>query len=366
MTYGYSLKTWNDSFALEREAKYFNYLTRHNNIKFTIVTYGDESDFDFASYFDSVEIIPIYSIFKKWNSKYINLIMSFYYPFKLRKSIIGKSFIIKQNQLLGSWVSITFKYLTKQPLFIRTGYDMYTFSVYENKSLVKRFLYLLLTTLSIKLCNIYTVSSMSDFLKLEKKLKITNNNFMILKNWVEQLEKNGLGSRKKQFVSVGRLEFQKNYKYLVNEFKNSPEPLIIYGSGSHEESLRELAKKNNTNLDIVKSIKNSKLMNELCNSMYFILPSYFEGNPKALLEAMSAGCIVFASKISNHEEIIEDGVNGFLFDLETNNLKEKIKKIEINKLDNISISAMKTINDTYSIQKIAAEEYQILLRMMYD
>ena len=24
MTYGYSLKTWNDSFALEREAKYFN------------------------------------------------------------------------------------------------------------------------------------------------------------------------------------------------------------------------------------------------------------------------------------------------------------------------------------------------------
>ena len=115
-----------------------------------------------------------------------------------------------------------------------------------------------------------------------------------------------------------------------------------------------------------KSIKNSKLMNELCNSMYFILPSYFEGNPKALLEAMSAGCIVFASKISNHEEIIEDGVNGFLFDLENNNLKEKIKKIEINKLDNISISAMKTINDTYSIQKIAAEEYQILLRMMYD
>ena len=41
-----------------------------------------------------------------------------------------------------------------------------------------------------------------------------------------------------------------------------------------------------------------------------------------MLEALSVGCIVFASNIKNHREIIQNGVNGFLFELDNNNLRK--------------------------------------------
>ena len=55
---------------------------------------------------------------------------------------------------------------------------------------------------------------------------------------------------------------------------------------------------------------------------YFISSSLFEGHPKTVIEAMSSGCIVFLSNIQNHSELITNGKDGFIFNLEENNLKK--------------------------------------------
>ena len=47
--------------------------------------------------------------------------------------------------------------------------------------------------------------------------------------------------------------------------------------------------------------------------------------PKLLIEAMANGCVAIASKINNHQELIENGINGHLFDLSGNDLSLKIK-----------------------------------------
>ena len=57
--------------------------------------------------------------------------------------------IIYTNQLLGSWVAYTFKKRLKIPLIVRTGYDLYEFSILENKSLIKRLFYKYLTHFSL-------------------------------------------------------------------------------------------------------------------------------------------------------------------------------------------------------------------------
>jgi glycosyltransferase involved in cell wall biosynthesis len=44
----------------------------------------------------------------------------------------------------------------------------------------------------------------------------------------------------------------------------------------------------------------------------FVFPSYREGLPVALMEAMAAGVPVVASRIRGNVDLIEDGVNGFL------------------------------------------------------
>ena len=75
---------------------------------------------------------------------------------------------------------------------------------------------------------------------------------------------------------------------------------------------------------------------------------------------MSNGCVVFASNIPNHNELIKNGVNGFLFELNSNNLN-KIFNSNINdmeKLSEISKSAFQYVDKNNSLQKMTFEEYK--------
>jgi glycosyltransferase involved in cell wall biosynthesis len=47
-----------------------------------------------------------------------------------------------------------------------------------------------------------------------------------------------------------------------------------------------------------------------------LLPSLWEGLPVAPMEAMSLGLPVVASKVRGNDEVVEDGVTGFLCEVE--------------------------------------------------
>ena len=154
---------------------------------------------------------------------------------------------------------------------------------------------------------------------------------------------------------------------MLNEFQNTNHKLVIYGNGTQKNVLLSNSIKNKVNLELVDSINNDDLINVLNESKFFILPSHFEGNPKSLLEAMSAGCIVFASNIENHKEVIEDGVDGFLFDLDEGSLFNKFENIKTfneKSLSDISLAATLKIKNHYSIEKIATEEKNIVLGLL--
>ena len=368
LTYGYSLETWSSSSALEREVKYFNYLSKNYGYKFHIVTYGNNEDTKFSDYFINATILPIGSITKIPKNKYLGFIKSFYYPFKIKKHINEKSNIVKQNQLLGSWVSIIFKYITNSKLFVRTGYDMYLFSKKENKKFLKILAYKLLTRLTIKFSDSYTVSSTSDMSFLEGNFN-SQTKAHLLHNWVESFEVGKISDRESTIISVGRLEYQKNYEFLIKELSNLRLELQIVGEGSRKDELINLAKKFNTNLQITQRIDNKELTRKFMNIKLFVISSHFEGNPKVLLEAMAAGCIVFASNIKNHSEIIDEGINGFLFELEENSFRNKILEIiqsmeeASDFLEKVSHSATQKIKTKYSLPIIAEEENRLLLEL---
>ena len=129
-TFDYSLMTWKQSGTLEKELNIYKEIAKKEKIEFIFLTYGDEGDLSLIN--ESIKIVPVYKYFKFSNNRFIRYLHSFLVPIKLRQQI-GSFDLIKQNQLLGSWTSIMFKLLYRKPLFIRTGYDMYKFSVYEKK-----------------------------------------------------------------------------------------------------------------------------------------------------------------------------------------------------------------------------------------
>ncbi|MGD9589062.1 MAG: glycosyltransferase family 4 protein [Pyrinomonadaceae bacterium] len=69
-------------------------------------------------------------------------------------------------------------------------------------------------------------------------------------------------------------------------------------------------------------------LEELDRADIFVLPSiYGEGLPMAILEAMSAGCVVIASEMASVAEVIRDGSNGYL--IEPGNTPQLISRLKL-------------------------------------
>ena len=187
-------------------------------------------------------------------------------------------------------------------------------------------------------------------------------------NWVEYIKSSldDFDSRKNQSIlSVGRLESQKNYKFIIETLSNTDIELDIIGTGSMENELIQLANNVNTKLNLYKNLPNTELMEVYKKYKFFILPSIFEGNPKVLLEAMSTGCIPMVSNIKNNTEIIDDGFNGYVFNLDTNG-QDKIINLLNNENDfnKISENAIDTIKTRFSLDKIATQEMNDLQKLI--
>lgn len=358
-TFGYSLKLWSDSKILERELSIYRELNNKYGLNFTFLTYGDRFDKDFLKEESWIEVIPIYEYFKKPKSKLVAYFQTFLIPFKF-KNRLKKISIIKQHQILGVWVSVLLKLLVKCPLYVRTGYDMHLFAKYENKSKLIQFLYFIINQLGIAFSNIYTVSNSFDYDNTKNKY-FYSSNIEIRTNWIFENKLMPFQSRHKdKVICVGRLEKQKNYFEIIENFKDSNYQIHIYGEGSLNKQIKSLSEKFNTDLLLMGTVDNYELSNKLSEYKYFITSSFFEGNPKSVMEAMGAGCVVIASNIVNHRDLINNKENGILYNIGSDELIKTIIEIDNNpdEAEKISKKAYETSLSRFNLPIVAKKEYE--------
>jgi len=125
---------------------------------------------------------------------------------------------------------------------------------------------------------------------------------------------------KKPFILfVGRLTKRKGADILIKAFarvsnKLTEYKLIIVGDGEEKTKLKNLVKKLNIEnyVSFMSNIPMSLLREIYAKASIFVLPSRGEGFPLSLLEAMSSGCAVIATKISGVVDVIDNGKNGLL------------------------------------------------------
>jgi glycosyltransferase involved in cell wall biosynthesis len=361
LTYGYSLKTWSDSGQLAREMRHFEAIKSENEkIKFKIFSYGDDNDFEYIEK-DFIEVVSVYKYIKKSNYKIVNFIKSFFIKKILREVDLDKSELVIQNQLLGSWVSYLFKKNLNLPLIIRTGYDMFEFSINESKNISKKLFFKYLTKKSLDKCDLYTVTSLCDKEFLLKNFSnINSSKIKIRSNWVDSKENIQINNKNivNNIVSVGRIEEQKNYELIIRSLQGTNFELDIFGEGSLKEDLVNLANELNVNINFLGIVNNEILVQKLQHYKFYISSSKFEGNPKSVLEAMSAGCIVIASKIKNHLEFLNID-NSILFDQNIKSLKETIMnldKISQRREDDLISNSVETIKNSYNLNDLVKKE----------
>ena len=116
--------------------------------------------------------------------------------------------------------------------------------------------------------------------------------------------------------SVCVLRHEKNLPLLLRSFRELSHPslkLLIVGSGALEQELKALANE----LGIAARTHFEPARQDV-ERWYramdiFVLPSYSEAFPNAVLEAMASGCATVASAVGGIPELITEGENGLLF-----------------------------------------------------
>lgn len=119
----------------------------------------------------------------------------------------------------------------------------------------------------------------------------------------------------------------KNVAGVIMAIPKSAE-LWVVGDGSEKANLERLAKELGKSVIFFGRVNNQQAREIMKKSDVFILNSFHEGMPHALIEALVEGVPVIATKIPAVLEILEDKKTGLLVKLDdVNDLSEKLRLI---------------------------------------
>jgi alpha-maltose-1-phosphate synthase len=171
----------------------------------------------------------------------------------------------------------------------------------------KRFLH---SSEIISITNSDFIIFVSEVVKQEIEKHYIVNNYKVLFNGVSILQKSvqsdyleQLGLEKQKYIiGVGRFLEEKGFDYLINAFRKSnlkDYKLVLVGDSdyptSYSKRLKSFAKENAVIL--TGFIKGEELNQIFSYTRLFVIPSFEEGLPISLLEAMSYNIDVLASNI---------------------------------------------------------------------
>lgn len=352
-TMGISLNTWEKIGNLDREIKLYKKLVKYFN-EIYFFTYGKKDDLKYQSVLPkNIRIFP-----NKWNlpSKIYSFLLPIFYRRELKKVDI-----LKTNQMSGSWTAWLTKFLFQKRLIIRCGYQ-WRWLLEKTKakkwkiwlvSLIEKFIY--------KKADAIIVTSPQAKRDIKKQYEISSLKIKIIPNYIDinLFKPKEVKKEKRRICFVGRLAPEKNLFNLLKSVDELDVRLVIFGSGELKEKLKKKAKEiKKAKIEFRGNIPNSFLPEELNKSEVFILPSFYEGNPKTLLEAMACNLPVIGTDVEGIKEIIKHKENGYLCKTSVISMKEAIKEVIDNKelQEKMGKGAKQTIVDNFSLEKMLKKE----------
>jgi len=357
-TAGVSLKTWHEIGMIDREVAIYNELSKYfRHIYF--FTYGTEEDLRFKDYLaHNITIIP-----KKYISN--NLLYSFMIPL-IHHKILKNVDILKTNQMSGSWSAALTKLIYRKKLVVRTGYTWSISFSEEHPKGPGKLLIKSIERLTYRIASGAITSSQRDFDYIEKRYHPYQHN--IIPNYVETdvFKPLNITKTKGSICFIGRLSHQKNLLALMQALKELPYTIDIIGSGPQLGQLKNVVTQNGVNANFLGNVPNHDLPQILNQHELFVLPSLWEGMPKALLEAMACGLPVIGANVDGIREVIKHGENGILCDTDSKSIREAIVGImkDEEMKQTLGRNARKTIEEMFSLEKVAQKELELYLHLL--
>ncbi|PYO55972.1 MAG: hypothetical protein DMD83_16850 [Candidatus Rokuibacteriota bacterium] len=180
-------------------------------------------------------------------------------------------------------------------------------------------------------------------------------------------------SRSGCILYVGRLSAEKNLSALVQAAAalrgRAARLLVMIGSGPLRGRLEAEARAAGVRAEFPGVVEHQLLPGWLGAADAFVLPSFTEGHPKVLLEAMAAGVPCVASDCPGNRALVRDGDTGLLFDpRDPRDLAAALERVLTDELLAAALARRghDLVSREYDLRRLVQDEIDLLKRVARD
>jgi glycosyltransferase involved in cell wall biosynthesis len=330
----------------------------------TLLTYGGESEWQYSSSLGKLGLLPA-----RWYSR--QQITALLIALRFFPQLLSSD-VFKTNQIRGALIPIWLKKIFRKKLIVRCGFlhGFFTKQYTDDPRRIQDAI--MLEKTAFKNADIGVVTS-----EWQKKLivgdyELDADKIRVIPNYVvtDRFKPDPFTRKKYDLIFVGRSHRQKNLTNLIAALQQLKQmgksfSLRLVGGCCNDDGLRQQA----AGLDVTYTgnLSSDELPVALNESMVFILPSHYEGHPKALLEAMSCGLACIGTDVIGIRDNISHLHNGYLCKSDTESLAMAIKEVcSSEKLRKVlGDRARKHAVENYDIDRIVELELDVLKSIYY-
>lgn len=361
MNYFSGLEVWDKFGMLQREILLYNALAREfKNIY--IFSYGGKKELEYKKYLEkNIIIIP-----KTW--KVPDVIYEFLLPF-IHRGILRNCDIYKTNQNSGAIAPTIAKIFFGKKLVVRSGYIGSEFARLNKLPFYAKLYFWFAEKFSYFFCDLSFIPTQSGYDILIEKYPVLKGKLILMNNFIDtELFKNKDLEKKYDIIYVARFDGrQKNHLGLLEAAEGLGLKLLFIGQGEKKNLIMEKAREKNISLEIIEKIPNDQLPDYYNASKMCAFPSFFEGNPKALLEAMSCELPIVACDVVGVNNLIKNGESGLLSPPDSREIRKNIEKILKDEIlaERLGRSAREFILENFSFEKLLEKEIDIYKNVLF-
>lgn len=356
-TLGVSLSDWERTGYIDREVRYYQRLAEHIG-PITFVTYGDAADLSLAEKLGGIRVAA--------NTDRLPSEVFMRRAAKLHQQALGRSAIFKSNQIKGAQAVIDAANLTGGKSIVRCGYLLSRFRANQPVSMRMRFGLWRRELAMFHQADRVFLPTQEDALYARQWYALPASKVVVMPNFVDTdmfAPRDELPCEPGLVCFVGRLAPQKNVGALIEAMAGlKGAKLRLIGDGPQQAELAALAERFQVDIEMLGNVPHAELPRLLAECEIFVLPSLYEGLPKALLEAMSAGVPVIATKVQGSGAVIRHRDTGWLCD---DTSPESLRRALSSMLEDsrlrtqIGRAARRYVQENFSLEKVLAQEVAV-------
>lgn len=308
LTRAVPLSVWERQGILDRELALYLRLRPHL-AGLTLVTDGGPEELRYQERMAGIRIL-----YNRWG--FSPNLYSLLSPL-LHRRALREATVYKSNQLDGAWTAVLAGKLHHRPVIVRAGYLWaLNFRRAAGRETLKGRLIRRLERFAFRHADraVVTTPQMREYVAREHG--VPPERIAVLPNYVNTDRFRPLPEivpEAGRVLFVGTFNSAKNLPALLGAIALLPQAhLVLVGDGPLRPELEARAAALGARVTFAGRVSNERLPEEIARAEVFVLPSLYEGHPKALIEALACGAAVVGTDVDGIRDVLQHEETGLL------------------------------------------------------